>query len=58
MDQIRSTHKDQVQDLRNQIKNLKQEVELMTKQAKSWEEQHKKLSNEKEFSEKMLSACE
>ena len=54
-DNIRAGHKDHVSDLNKHIDELKREVEAITKEAKSWEEQHRKLAQDKEFSVNMLS---
>lgn len=54
-DQIQAGHKDQVKDLNQRIDDLKRELEAVSKEAKTWEEQHKQVALDKEISVKMLS---
>ena len=54
-DNIQKGHREQVDDLKTEISNLRNEIKLMEKENRNLEDGHKKLSLDKELSVKMLS---
>ena len=54
-DNIQKDHKDQISDFKTEVKNLRNEIDLMGRENKNLEEEHKRLSLDKELSVKMLS---
>ena len=54
-DEIQKAHRDEVGDLKTQIQSLKDEIVAMGRENKKLEEEHKRLSLDKELSVKMLS---